>query len=368
MQFQRKPPENGYPRLAGRWPDLDPDGSVYISGYGFVHLDPIELERHELKRSASIAGGIMLMLLILPSVFIIPAQLIVRSIAHWLLTNSPQELPVWNSVLAQMRTDMWTYGSMLTAIIFLICVGGRDIRKRSNTALHPATAFLAMGACLGLSGIAYVCSEWLNSIFGTLGITETVSAQIPSIPAAQTLYLIRTAFIGILLEEVLLRGLLLRILRKHGDAFALMITAIVSGLIAGSIGGGLSAFLMALMYGYITLRTGSSATSILCHILCALWPELLAIFLPGNTMVKTGICVILITIGLVSFAILCLQDYNAFILSGLSLDYARLSGQKPPRSRLTFKGKLAAALSSAFFSASAALWVIKAVRNLIILS
>ena len=115
--------------------------------------------------------------------------------------------------------------------------------------------------------------------------------------------------------------------------------------------------------------TGSTAVAILCHILCALWPNLLTIFCPDSTLAATGVCTALILIGIVSFSVLCTRDYNAFILSGQSLDYARLSGQKAPtKSRLTFKGKLTAAMTSAFFSASAALWLIRIVRGLTILS
>ena len=370
MQFQRgRNDRGGYPKLAKRWPDLDTDGSIYISGYGFIHLDPLELERHELKRSASIAGGVMLMLLLLPPIFLIPAQLIVRSIAHWLLANSEQNFSVWNAILGQLRIDLWTYPTLLITMIFLIGTGGRDIRQRSNTAFRPGTAFLAIGVCLGLSGIVRISGSWLESICRFFGLAEHTASDIPSLPAAQLIYLFRTAFIGVILEEFILRGLLLKIFRKHGDAFALMMTSIVSGLIAGSLGGGLGAFVMALMYGYITLRTGSTAVAILCHILCALWPNLLTIFCPDSTLAATGVCTALILIGIVSFSVLCTRDYNAFILSGQSLDYARLSGQKAPtKGRLTFKGKLAAAMTSAFFSASAALWLIRIVRGLTILS
>lgn len=64
MQFQRQPRgDKAYPHLPSHWPDFNGDGNVYVSGYGFVHLNPQDIERHEIRRSASIAGGVMLMLL-----------------------------------------------------------------------------------------------------------------------------------------------------------------------------------------------------------------------------------------------------------------------------------------------------------------
>ena len=366
MQFQRdRRDKDSYPRLVGHWPDLDTDGNIYISGYGFVHLDPFQLERHELKRSASIAGTVMLMRLLIPMLLIIPAQIFVQKIAHWLLANAPDNLVVWNAVLIQFRTDICTYGSLLIPMIFLMIVGGSDIKKRSNTAFKLSTAVLSIGICLGLSSLIEVSGTWFTNICSFFGLTVPTSDSIPSIPAAQLLYFLRTGFVSVLLEEILLRGMLMRVLRKHGDAFALMLTSIVSGLITGSIGNGLGAFLMALMYGYITLRTGSTVVAIVSHIFCALWPELNQMVFSGDQVAKSTTCILLIAIGIICFAIICLNDYNAFILSGQSLDYARLSGQKPVKSRLTFKSKLAAAMTSSIFSVTAFLWIIRAVSKLI---
>ena len=97
MQFQREPKSGkGYPHFT-HWPDLDCDGNVYVSGYGFIHLDPQDIERAEIRRSASIAGGIMLMLLLLPSLLYIPAQLFVGWLAKWLPLGTPQQLVLWNA-------------------------------------------------------------------------------------------------------------------------------------------------------------------------------------------------------------------------------------------------------------------------------
>lgn len=369
MQFQREPKSGkGYPHFT-HWPDLDCDGNVYVSGYGFIHLDPQDIERAEIRRSASIAGGIMLMLLLLPSLLYIPAQLFVGWLAKWLPLGTPQQLVLWNAVLSQMRTDIWMYGSYLIPIFFLLGTGGRDVRQRSNTAFPPVTSILAILCCLGLSGLTVFVRGFLDEVLYAVNLVEVNAQTPPSVPVAQVMYLVRTSIIGVILEEVLLRGLLLRVFRKHSDAFALMMTAIVNGLICGNLTDGLCTALMALMYGYMTLRTGSILVPTISHCLCVLWPELLTILVPNNQLAQITVTLLLVTAGLIAFSIICLKDENAFILSSRTLDYARLSGQHTrPRSRFTFRKKLTISLTSAFFTASAALWIFQALQQMMVVS
>ncbi len=367
MQFQRE----GYPHLPGRWPDLDCDGNTYISGYGFIHLDPQDIERHEIKRSASIAGGVMLMLLLLPGVLLLPAQLLVRYLGMFLNPRTPDELVVWTAVLEELRTGIWMTGSYLIPIFFLIGIGGRDIRQRNNTAFSPQISFLGILCALGVSGAVSVGANFLNGMLQRAGFLVVREEQsLPTAPAAVFLFLLRVC-VTVILEEIMLRGLLLRVFRKHGDAFALMMTAIVSGLTAGSVTGDLAQFTMALVYGYLMLRTGSLLVTITGHLFCTLWPAAVKLLVPGTfgNPVRSMAELVLIILGLVSFAFICSRDPNAFILSPRSLDYGKLSGRKGsgPRSFFPFRSKLAISLSSAFFSASAVLWLLQVGQNMLLL-
>lgn len=372
MQFQREPRgDKGYPRFTSQWPDLDYDGNVYISGYGFIHLNPQDMERREIRRSASIAGGVMMLLLLLPTVLLIPAQLIVRNMGRFLTLRSPEDLVVWTAVLEEFRTGIWTVGSYLIPIFFLVGVGGRDIRQRNNTAFLPLISVLSILCALGVSGIVMAGGEVLNNILQRMSFLVVRSGDsLPTVPGVIFLYLLRLC-VTVLLEEILLRGLLLRIFRKHGDAFALMMTALISGLIAGSLTGDLTQFTMALVYGYLMLRTGSLVVTIIGHLCCALWPVVLQLLVPGQYLgnARSLMALILIILGLIAFAFICSRDPNAFILSSRSMDYGQISGSPGSGSRsfFTFREKLTISLTSAFFSASAILWLIQIGQNMLIL-
>lgn len=366
MQFQRQPRQGGYPPPMDHWPVEG--GNVYMSGYGFIHLDPGQIERHELRRSATVTGIVMLCLLLLPAIFILPSQLFVRRLAGMIAIESPDGLVFWNAVLSELRTLLWQAGSYLVPAAILLIAGGRDLKRRDNTTFSPGSALLAFGCALGLSAVTAWGGAAFSATLSSLGLIEAGDASAPAVPAAQALYIVRTAVLLPVLQELLFRGLLLRMLRKYGDAFALFVAALTGALTAGTLTGGLTGFIMGLMYGYLLLRTGLLSAPVLAHILCALWPALDAVlgrYLPGWTE-EAGM-LFLLALGLVSFALICRKDLNAFILSARALDYGQMAGEKPVSGRragLPFRKKLLVTFGSAFFSAACALALIQMVQRL----
>lgn len=362
MQFQREPRRGGYPHLMNEWPPEG--GNVYMSGYGFIHLDPEQIERHEIRRSASLAGGVMLCLVLLPAIFLLPSQLAVRHLAQRIPVENPDSLVLWTAVLSELRTFLWQAGSYLVPIVFLLLAGGRDLRRKDNTTFSAEALLLGCGCALGLSAVTACGGEIFGGLLASLGLIEAGGSTVPTVPAAQALFMIRSAVILPILQELLLRGLLLRLLRKYGDAFALLITALVGGLTAGTLSGGLTAFVMGLMYGYLVLRTGLVSAVALSHVLCALWPALSQTagrHLPD--WAPEVLMLLLLAVGLASFAFICRRDGNAFILSSRALDFGRMSGARRA-SGLPFRKKLAVSFGSAFFSAGCALSAIQIIQRL----
>ena len=170
MQFQREPRRGGYPGLMDHWPSEG--GNVYISGYGFIHLDPDQIERHEIRRSASLAGGVMLCLTLLPAIFLLPGQLAVRYLAQFIPVESPDSLVLWTAVLTEVRNGLWQVGSYLVPILFLLLAGGRDLRRKDNTTFSARTFVLSFGCALGLSAVVGCGGELFSSFLSGLGLIE----------------------------------------------------------------------------------------------------------------------------------------------------------------------------------------------------
>lgn len=74
-----------------------------------------------------------------------------------------------------------------------------------------------------------------------------------------------SVFIGPLVEEFFSRGLLLPALAPYGKGFAIIITAIDFGLGYGNFMQLFGAFLSGLVFGYVTLKTGTTKNSFILH-------------------------------------------------------------------------------------------------------
>ena len=80
-------------------------------------------------------------------------------------------------------------------------------------------------------------------------------------------YFLATCIFAPIGEEFVCRGVLLSYLRKYGDWFAILISAMLFGLMHANFYQGPYAFVMGVMFGYVTVKTGSIGCSILMHML-----------------------------------------------------------------------------------------------------
>ena len=76
---------------------------------------------------------------------------------------------------------------------------------------------------------------------------------------------ISTAIIPPLVEEFACRGLVLGVLRKYGDGFAILASSALFGILHGNFQQIPFAFLVGLVLGYITVKSGSLWLAILIH-------------------------------------------------------------------------------------------------------
>lgn len=84
-------------------------------------------------------------------------------------------------------------------------------------------------------------------------------------PRVLVLYAVNVVVIPPLVEEILFRGVALQSLRKYGDGFAVLVSAVLFGLYHGNFIQMVFAFLCGLAMGFVVIRTGSLLPSILVH-------------------------------------------------------------------------------------------------------
>ena len=121
---------------------------------------------------------------------------------------------------------------------------------------------------LGLSFCAFanIASSYASNIFSGFGIDYEVDyGENPTGVFGFILSVIATAVVPALVEEFACRGLIMGSLRKYGDGFAVLVSAIVFGLMHGNFDQIPFATMVGLVLGFIVIKTGSLWIAVLVH-------------------------------------------------------------------------------------------------------
>ena len=113
---------------------------------------------------------------------------------------------------------------------------------------------------LGVSfcSFANIAVSYAGAIFEAFGINYEVDyGENPEGFFGFMLSLIATVIVPALVEELACRGLLLGSLRKFGDGFAVLVSAIMFGIMHGNFEQMPFAFLVGLVLGFITVKSGT---------------------------------------------------------------------------------------------------------------
>jgi membrane protease YdiL (CAAX protease family) len=104
--------------------------------------------------------------------------------------------------------------------------------------------------------------ECIASSFG-FTFSKIITDDVINLPGTMTIYV---CLIGPILEEIVFRGAVLRMLEGYGKIFAIIISSLMFSLIHGNIGQSVNAFLLGLVMSYVTLEY-SIKWSMLLHII-----------------------------------------------------------------------------------------------------
>lgn len=122
--------------------------------------------------------------------------------------------------------------------------------------------------CLGLNFILSMATSFALALLDQL---FHVQAQVPNfIPQSMDfttflLFFVFTCIVAPITEEFMFRGVLLAPLRKYGDWFAVVVTSILFSLVHGNLGQIPGAFIIGLVLGFITIKSGSIVPAIIIH-------------------------------------------------------------------------------------------------------
>ena len=140
----------------------------------------------------------------------------------------------------------------------------RDVVMFGKPILKNKTAFFvaSVGFCMFSSQV----SNYLTQIFSAFGINfPSMERELPKGVLGFLLVVLSTVIFPALLEEFMMRGVVLGILKKFGDGFAIIASSLVFSLMHASLSQFAFAFLVGLLLGYITVKSKSIWPAVIIH-------------------------------------------------------------------------------------------------------
>ena len=242
-----------------------PDEYSYNPGYGFFQKSPQIMEKMALKRcAAALAIAVFAYLLLAYMLPVFFASFFRLSFISNPLSGSSAAQSIYY---------------IISALVFVLALGipfslyGVVIRIPRSvavpTAKRPDPSFVLPAICLalGLSVIGRFFIALLAVLFPAIGLEpSTANPYLPDAPAAFIFCVLHLTLLPALVEEFVLRGVVMQSLRRFGDGFALMVSSILFMLLHQNIIQYPHALIMGLFIGYCVLYTGSIWTGATIHL------------------------------------------------------------------------------------------------------
>ena len=217
-------------------------------------------------------------------------------------------------------------GSAFVAVALYRLISRRRISETFTKSYVKITyllplVFLGMGASMAANMMASVFADNI-SVFG---LQNNVSHSIRTNSALEIiLYVVSTSLIPAFAEELAFRGVFMNVMRKYGDAFAIISSSLIFGAMHGNTTQIIFAFTLGLIFAYIDCKANSIIPSVIVHFLNNFYAVVMEILQTDSTMSETAYTLI----NVIVVAMFCLLGILSFIyLSSAEKNFYRMSNK-----------------------------------------
>ena len=235
----------------------------YVTYIPYGYTPKTYEEKKGVKKCALIVG-ISLLLLMGITVFWATAYLFVMRALGFTVQKAQQII----SDPAVMQVLQILLSTLMFTVPFVLIFRANNQRISDLVPLKKPIGNKTAMFFIGLSVCAFanIANSYCGYFFKSIGINYNVDyGDNPSGFFGFLLSLLATAVVPSLVEEFACRGLVLGILRKYGDGFAVLVSAILFGLMHGNFDQMPFAFMVGLALGYIVVKTESLWIAIAVH-------------------------------------------------------------------------------------------------------
>lgn len=239
--------------------------------YPFPYPDPKEQQKKEeiksIRKAGNLTGVAFFMLSSVMILWSIPVSIVIMLISKrptlaMDYLNDPTIMQVIQIVVSSIAF-------IFPFLLYLKMMNARlsDVGSYSK-AKNKKLIFPLILVGLGVCGFSNFVTSAAGMVFQFFGFNYNVSGiENPTNPFGIILSFVATAFTPALVEEFAMRGVLLGVLRKYGDGFAVIVSALIFGLMHGNLVQIPFAFILGLFFGYAVIKTGTIWTAVIIHFL-----------------------------------------------------------------------------------------------------
>lgn len=301
-------PNNYQPQFGGQ-PQMQQRYVTYIP-YGYTP-ETFE-ERKKIRKIANLTGAALLVVLGISELFVLILQNILSIFNLWTsdVTEFVSDSAFNNIFNTIFSIIVFTIPFIVFFKIGKIRISGLIRFSLPNKSTILPYLFLGVGFC----AIANITVSYMGSFFSAFGVDYNVDyGENPSGFFGFMLTFISTAVVPPLTEEFAFRGVVLGALKKYGNGFAIMTSAIIFGVVHGNFQQIPFAFLVGLILGFVTIKTGSIWLAVGIHAFNNAFSVFLDyIFISAPQEMKSVIYVIFLIlsllIGIIGVAFLSKKD------------------------------------------------------------
>ncbi len=221
-------------------------------------------ERKSLRKTANTIGAALLIVLAISELAVYVLRHILSILNMWntktiAFISDPSFNQIFNTLFS---VTAFTLPFIIAFKISDIRISGLIRFKRPKKQDILPYTFLGIAFC----AIANITVSYMGSFFSLFGVDYYVDyGKHPDGFFGFMLTFIATAIIPPLVEEFACRGIMLGALKRYGNSFAVVASAIVFGIMHGNFQQMPFAFLVGLILGFVTVKTGSIWTAVAIH-------------------------------------------------------------------------------------------------------
>lgn len=258
------PPENNF-----NYPPLNRPRMPH-----FVPPETWLKEKSIIKKLSTFSSVAILMYILLSGVFIGAIQLLFMLLEKSMGADYNLFADKWNSAEFQYGFEILYSVFIVGCPFFLVGYFAKKkgflkeipTGKPKNAKHLPIIIVAGFGLCLLGNIVTSIIDTYVSAIFGfELKLPEMPST--PNNPVGIIFFFLSTAVIPALIEEMALRGIIMQTLRRYGDMFAVICSALIFGLMHCNLMQIPFAIIAGVVIGYAVLVTESIWTGVIIHFL-----------------------------------------------------------------------------------------------------